>query len=84
VPTSGVNVPEIVPTALMTPFTNEKLVVVSVPANVPTPGIAWTILVTNPVPAGGAAAAGAGTISIDAVTIPTAISGARKLLRFMF
>jgi len=63
-PVVPVNVPEIVPTALMTPFTSVKLVVVSVPVNVPTPGMTCRMAVLNEPEGGG----GAADMGIGAVT----------------
>jgi len=78
VPSKAVSVPLIVPTALTTPLTSAKPVVVNVPAKVPTPGITCMIeVVKDPVVGGGAAdAVGAPTIAIDAITNNKAIATA--------
>jgi hypothetical protein len=78
-PAVSVNVPVIVPTALITPFANVKLVVVSVPVKVPTPGITCMIAVVRPPPAGCCAAAGVDMMARGAAKAKAA-SGEKNLL----
>jgi len=72
-PALSVSVPVIVPTALRTPFTSVKLVVVSVPVNVPTPGITCMIAVVSDPPPG-CANAGAVVTAKGKASIITAIN----------
>jgi hypothetical protein len=78
-PVTLVSVPEMVPTALITPFTSVKLLVVRVPLKVPTPGITCKIEVTNDPLGGGAADVGSGAVTI---TVESEISiNAMKIAR---
>jgi len=68
-PAISVKVPVIVPTALRMPFTNVKLLVVSVPVKVPTPGMTYMIAVVNDPPPGCATAGAVVTPSGKATII---------------
>lgn len=75
----SVNVPVRVPSELTTPFTKRNPVVVSVPANVPTPGMTCMIAVVNDPPAG-AAVAGV-TITNGKANKVSAMNSARNVRR---
>jgi hypothetical protein len=79
-PNVSVSVPLIVPTALITPFVNEKLVVVRVPVKVPTPAITCMIAVVND-PVTGCAFDGTGIARNGKPTIIKAINTVRKFRR---